>query len=150
MTDTILPLGNSPELHQTLFSLRPGELSQPIQIDSGFVILTPKNISQAHQATLAEVHDNALADYQHEKSLDLARSRAEELSKRVRAGEDFDKVAEFLGSYGEEIRSLRSNWLDSRRWHQPPARRRLYSFRRADRESDSKRGKLGCLSHLVA
>ncbi len=97
MTDTIMPLGNSPELHQTLFSLRPGELSQPIQIDSGFVIITPKNISRAHQATLAEVHDKALADYQHEKSLDLARSRSEELSKRVRAGEDFDKVASSLG-----------------------------------------------------
>jgi peptidyl-prolyl cis-trans isomerase D len=97
MTDAIMPLGNSPELHQTLFSLRLGELSQPIQIDSGFVIITPKNVSPAHQATLAEVHDQALADYQHEKSLDLARSRAEELSKRVRAGEEFDKVASSLG-----------------------------------------------------
>jgi peptidyl-prolyl cis-trans isomerase D len=97
ITDTIMPLGNSPELHQTLFSLRPGELSQPMPIDSGFVIITPKNISPAHQATLAEIHDQALADYQHEKSIDLARSRAEELSKRVRAGEDFDKVAGSLG-----------------------------------------------------
>lgn len=97
MTDTILPLGNSPELHQTLFALHTGELSQPIQIDSGFVIITPKNISPAHQATLAEVHDQVLTDYQHEKSVDLARSRAEELSKRVRAGEDFEKVASSLG-----------------------------------------------------
>ena len=97
MTDTIMPLGNSQELHQTLFSLRLGELSQPIQIDTGFVIITPKNVSPAHQATLAEVHDQALADYQHERSIDLARSRAEELSKRVRAGEDFDKVASSLG-----------------------------------------------------
>jgi peptidyl-prolyl cis-trans isomerase D len=97
MTDTIMPLGNSPELHQTLFALHTGELSQPIQIDSGFVIITPKTVSPAHQATLAEVHDQALADYQHEKSLDLAHSRAEELSKRVRAGEDFDKVASSLG-----------------------------------------------------
>ena len=61
------------------------------------MIITPKNVSPAHQATLAEVHDQALADYQHEKSIDLARSRAEELSKRVRAGEDFDKVASSLG-----------------------------------------------------
>jgi peptidyl-prolyl cis-trans isomerase D len=97
VTDTIMPLGNSPQLHQMLFALHPGELSQPLQIDSGFVIITPKNISQAHQATLAEVHDQVLADYQHEKSLALARSSAEELSKRVRAGEDFDKVAASLG-----------------------------------------------------
>jgi peptidyl-prolyl cis-trans isomerase D len=97
VTDTIMPLGNSPELHQTLFALHPGELSQPIQIDSGFVILTVKNVSPAHQATLEEVHDQALADYQHEKSIDVARSRAEELSKRAKAGEDFEKAAKSLG-----------------------------------------------------
>lgn len=97
VTDPILPLGNSPELHQALFALRTGELSQPISIDSGYAILTVKDIQSAHQATLAEVHDRALADYQSEKSVDLAHARAEELSKRAQAGEDFDKVAKSLG-----------------------------------------------------
>ncbi len=96
VTDPILPLGNSPELHQVLFGLHSGELSQPIQIESGFVILTVKDILQAHQGTLAEVRDRVLADYQHEKSIDLASSRAQELSKRAQAGEDFDKVAKSL------------------------------------------------------
>jgi peptidyl-prolyl cis-trans isomerase D len=95
-TDPILPLGNSPELHQVLFGLHPGELSQPIQIESGFVILTVKDILEAHQGTLAEVHDRVLADYQREKSVDLANARAEELSKRAQAGEDFDKAAKAL------------------------------------------------------
>jgi peptidyl-prolyl cis-trans isomerase D len=95
--DPILPLGNSPELESTLFSLRTGELSQPIQIDSGWVIITVKDIQSAHQATLAEVHDQALADYQKEQSVNLAHSRAEELSKRVKSGEDFDKAAKDLG-----------------------------------------------------
>ena len=96
ITDPILPLGNAPELHQVLFALHSGELSQPIQIESGFVILTVKDVLQAHQGTLAEVHDRVLADYQHEKSTDLASSRALELSKRAQAGEDFDKVAKSL------------------------------------------------------
>jgi peptidyl-prolyl cis-trans isomerase D len=96
ITDPILPLGNAQELHQVLFALHSGELSQPIQIESGFVILTVKDIFQAHQGTLAEVHDRVLADYQHEKSIDLASSRALELSKRAQAGEDFDKVAKSL------------------------------------------------------
>jgi peptidyl-prolyl cis-trans isomerase D len=56
-TDPNLPLGTSPELHAALFSLRAGELSQPIQIESGFVIVTPKEIQQAHQAMLDEVKD---------------------------------------------------------------------------------------------
>ena len=96
VTDTILPLGNSPELHQDLFALHPGELSQPIQVDSGFVIVTVKEVFPAHQATLAEVRDRVLADYQHEKSLDLARTRAGDLAKRAQAGEDFAKVAKSL------------------------------------------------------
>jgi len=95
-TDPILPLGNSPELHQVLFGLHTGELSQPIQIESGFVILTVKEVLQAHQGTLAEVHDRVLADYQREKSFDLASARAQELSKRAQAGEDFDKAAKEL------------------------------------------------------
>ncbi len=97
ITDPILPLGDSADLHQALFELRPGELSAPIQIETGFVILTPKDIQPPHQGTLAEVHDQVLADYQREKSIDLARTRAEELSKRASGGESFDQVAKSLG-----------------------------------------------------
>lgn len=95
-TDPILPLGNAPELHQVLFGLHSGELSQPFQIESGFVILTVKDVLPAHQGTLAEVHDRVLADCQHEKSIALASARAQELSKRAQAGEAFDKVAKSL------------------------------------------------------
>jgi peptidyl-prolyl cis-trans isomerase D len=95
-TDTLLPLGDAPELRQALFALHPGEISRPIQVESGFAIITPKDILPAHQATLEEVHDRVLADYQHEKSIDLARSRAQEFSKRAQGGEDFDKVAKSL------------------------------------------------------
>jgi peptidyl-prolyl cis-trans isomerase D len=96
-TDAILPLGNSPQLHQALFQLRQGELSDPIQIDSGYVILTVEDISPAHQGTLAEVHDRALADYQKEKSVDLARNRAEKLAKDAQTGKDLDQAAKSLG-----------------------------------------------------
>jgi parvulin-like peptidyl-prolyl isomerase len=55
-----------------------------------------KDVLEAHQGTLAEVHDRVLADYQREKSFDLASARAQELSKRAQAGEDFDKAAKSL------------------------------------------------------
>ena len=96
ITEPAGPLGNSSDLHQTLFQLRPGELSQPVQVDAGFAILTVKDILPAHQATFAEVHDRVLADYQREKSVDLARARAEDLAKRAQAGEAFDKAAKSL------------------------------------------------------
>jgi peptidyl-prolyl cis-trans isomerase D len=97
VTDPIGELGNSPELHQILFQLRPGELSQPLQVPQGFVILTPKDIQPAHQGTLAEVRDKVLADYQQEKSVELARTKAQELAKRVQSGESFDQAAKALG-----------------------------------------------------
>jgi parvulin-like peptidyl-prolyl isomerase len=93
----LLPLGDSADLHQALFELRPGELSAPIQVEAGFVILTPKDTQAAHPGTLAEVHDQVLADYQREKSIDLARTRAQDLAKLASSGESFDQAAKSLG-----------------------------------------------------
>jgi peptidyl-prolyl cis-trans isomerase D len=95
-TDPVSAFGNSAELRSSLFQLRPGELSQPIQTAQGFVIITPKDTVSAHQGTLAEVRDRVLADYQQEKSLELARSKAEELSKLAQGGEALDKAAKSL------------------------------------------------------
>lgn len=96
ITEPLGNFGNAPDLHQILFGLHPGELSPPTQIDNGYVILTVKDVLPAHQGTLAEVRDRVLADYQREKSVDLARARAEELSKRAAAGEPLDKAAKAL------------------------------------------------------
>lgn len=96
VTEPVGDLGNSSDLHQTLFELGVSELSQPLHIDRGFVILTVKEIVKPHQGTLAEVHDRVLADYQQEKSVELARNKAEDLAKRVQSGEAFDKAAKAL------------------------------------------------------
>lgn len=97
VTEAVGQLGNTPDLHQVLFSLHPGELSQPLPIDNGYVILTVTKIVPGHQGTLAEVHDQALADYQKEKSIDLARARVDQLSKLVQGGQSFDQAAKSLG-----------------------------------------------------
>ncbi len=97
VADPILSLGMSSDLHQVLFELRPGELSAPLQVERGIVILTVKDVLPAHQGTLAEVRDRVLADYQEEKSVELARAKADELSKRAQGGEAFDKAAKALG-----------------------------------------------------
>jgi peptidyl-prolyl cis-trans isomerase D len=95
-TEPVGKLGNTPDLHQILFEQRPGELSQPLRLDSGYVILTVKDILPAHQGTLTEVHDAVLADYQHDKSLDAAKAKASDLAKLVAGGEAFDKAAKSL------------------------------------------------------
>src|SRR5580658_8316036 len=95
-TEPILAFGSSQDVRTALFQLRPGELSQPIQAPQGFAIITPKDIQPAHQGTLAEIHDRVLTDYQREKSLELAQSRAQELAKLAKGAEAFNKAAQSL------------------------------------------------------
>jgi hypothetical protein len=46
---------------------------------------------------LAEVHDRVASDLRHGKAVELARSRAEELAKRTKGGENFAAAAKALG-----------------------------------------------------
>ncbi|HXN28617.1 MAG TPA: peptidyl-prolyl cis-trans isomerase, partial [Candidatus Acidoferrales bacterium] len=94
--DPVAAFANSPDVRTAVFQLRPGELSQPIQTPQGIAIVTPKDIQAAHQGTFAEVRSRVLADYQQEKSLELAKSKADELAKLAKGGEPFDKAAKSL------------------------------------------------------
>ena len=97
-TDALGDLGNSPDLHQTLSSLRAGEVSAPLRLDRGWAIVSVKDIQAAHQGTLAEVRDKVLADYRRDNSVQLARTKAEDLAKRAKAGEPLAKAAKALGA----------------------------------------------------
>src|SRR5580765_5478255 len=96
-TDPLLELGNSPEIKDAIFRLREGEVSQPIRTDRGYIVLTLKQTIPAHPGSLDEVREKLVASLKQEKALQLARSKAEELSKRGKAGEKFDVVAKALG-----------------------------------------------------
>lgn len=97
VTDPVGSLGSASALQEALFSLHPGELSQPVSIDRGYVILSVDKIVAGHQGTLAEVRDRVLADYRKRKAQDLAGQKAEELAKDVKGGTAFDKAAKSLG-----------------------------------------------------
>jgi peptidyl-prolyl cis-trans isomerase D len=90
-------LGNAPGLLDNVFRLRVGDLSAPARTDRGYVVFSVQEIQPTHPATLVEVRDRVLADYRHEKALDLAKTRAEELGKRVKSGENFATAAKALG-----------------------------------------------------
>ncbi|MFZ3215865.1 MAG: peptidyl-prolyl cis-trans isomerase [Candidatus Acidiferrales bacterium] len=96
VTDPVTAFANSQDLRTAVFQLRPGELSQPIQIPQGFAIVTLKDIQAGHQGAFAEVRDRVLNDYRQEKSLELAKSKAEDLAKLAKGGEAFDKAAKSL------------------------------------------------------
>jgi peptidyl-prolyl cis-trans isomerase D len=60
-------------------------------------VLSVKELQGAHQGTFAEVRDRILADWKRDKAADLARSKAQELSKRLQAGESIQSAAKALG-----------------------------------------------------
>jgi peptidyl-prolyl cis-trans isomerase D len=96
-TDPLIELANSKEAKDAIFSLKQGEVSLPVRTDRGYVVLSMKSIQQAHPGSLDEVRDRVITDLKREKSTELAKSKADELSRRVKAGEKFDATAKALG-----------------------------------------------------
>jgi peptidyl-prolyl cis-trans isomerase D len=96
-TDPLLELGNSQDVKDEIFRLKAGELSLPVRTDRGYVVLSLKEKQAAHQGSLEEVRDRVISDLKREKSTELAKSRSEELARRVKAGEKFDAAAKALG-----------------------------------------------------
>jgi peptidyl-prolyl cis-trans isomerase D len=96
-TDQVLELGNSKEIKDAMFRLRTGEVSLPIRTDRGYVVLSVKDIQPAHQGTLEEVRARVISDIQKEKAAQEVVTKADELSRRVKAGEKFDAAAKSLG-----------------------------------------------------
>jgi peptidyl-prolyl cis-trans isomerase D len=97
VTDPILELGNSKEVKDAIFRLRQNELSLPIRTDRGYVVLSVQQITPAHQGSLEEVREQVVNDLKQEEAGKLAKTKAEELAKRVKAGEKFEAAAKALG-----------------------------------------------------
>ena len=97
--------------------------SAPIK---GYAVLSLKDMQPAHPATLAEVHDTVFADYRREKAVDLAKTDADELGRRAKAGQDLDKAAKAMG-----LRYRRATWspawLSSRDWQRQPNSTRVHN-----------------------
>ena len=90
-------LGNAPGLMDTIFNQRVGDVGAPIRTDAGYVVLSVKEIQPSHPAVLAEVRDRVSSDFRHEKAVELAKSRADELAKRTKSGENLAAAAKALG-----------------------------------------------------
>jgi peptidyl-prolyl cis-trans isomerase D len=97
VTDPLLELGNSADVKDAIFRLRPGELGGPIRTDRGYVVLSLKEVLPAHQGSLEEVRDRVVTELKQQKSNELARAKSDDLIKRVKAGEKFDAAAKALG-----------------------------------------------------
>jgi peptidyl-prolyl cis-trans isomerase D len=96
-TQPLPELGNAPGLMDGIFRQRVGDVGAPIRTDAGYVVVSVKDIQPSHPATLAEVHDRVASDYRRGKAVELAKARADELTKRAKSGENFNAAAKALG-----------------------------------------------------
>lgn len=90
-------LGTAPGLMDTIFHQRQGDPSAPVRTDLGYAVVSVKDIQASHAATLAEVRDRVTTDFRRAKSIELAKTRADEVAKRAKAGENLAAVAKSLG-----------------------------------------------------
>jgi len=95
--EPVLELGNGQDVKDEIFHLRQGDLSLPLRTDRGYVVLSLQQSLSAHQGTLEEVRDKIVSEYKQQKSNELAKTKAEELEKRVKSGEKFAAAAKALG-----------------------------------------------------
>ena len=95
--EAVLELGNGQDVKDEVFKLRQGDLSLPLRTDRGYVVLSLRQSMPAHPGTLEEVRDKLITDLKQQKSNDLALSKANELEKRVKAGEKFAAAAKAIG-----------------------------------------------------
>ncbi len=96
-TEPVFELGNTKEVRDAILALRAGELSLPVHTDRGYVVLQLKQVLPAHAATLEEVRDKVSTDLKDQKAEELAKSKADDLEKRVKSGEKFAAAAKSLG-----------------------------------------------------
>jgi peptidyl-prolyl cis-trans isomerase D len=96
-TEPVFELGTSKELRDQILALRTGELSLPVKTDRGYVVMALKQVLPAHPGTLEEVRDKVVSDLKEQKGIELARTKATDLEKRVKSGEKFDSAAKALG-----------------------------------------------------
>jgi len=95
-TDPLLELGNSQDIKDAIFRLRTGELSAPVRTDRGYVVVALKEVQPAHQGSLEEVRGRVITELKQQKATELARMKAGDLMKRVKAGENFVAAAKAL------------------------------------------------------
>jgi peptidyl-prolyl cis-trans isomerase D len=95
--EPVLELGNGQDVKDEIFRLRQGDLSLPLRTDRGYVVLSLQQSLSAHQGTLEEVREKVVSEFKQQQANALAKTKAEDLEKRVKAGEKFAAAAKALG-----------------------------------------------------
>jgi len=90
---------------QAVFALKKGELSSIVEIGTGYVIIFVDDIKESVVPELSAVRDRAIADFKKVKSVELARTAAEDMLKMVKEKQSWPtsldrKESEYLKRVG--------------------------------------------------
>ncbi|HVN80862.1 MAG TPA: peptidyl-prolyl cis-trans isomerase [Terriglobia bacterium] len=89
-------LGSSQDFSNRVFSLKPKEIAAPVRIPSGFGIPQLEEVKAPRIPDFAEVRARVEEDYRSTKAVDLARSKAQEVASRAKAGTSLEALAKEL------------------------------------------------------
>jgi len=113
-------IGNDPQVSSMAFSLQQEELSRPLNLPKGVLVAALKERQESRLPELNEVRKQVEAAYRKAKSVDLARTAAEELLKAVQEGSTLagaakkqsfkvEETGEFSRSYGGFVPRIGNN-----------------------------------------
>jgi peptidyl-prolyl cis-trans isomerase D len=107
-------LPESEQLIMDAFESDKGIENDPITTkNDGFVYYEVRDIKPAHDRTLAEVHDKALADWMAEEATSRLGAKASEMEKKVKAGASLDEIATELKLEKETKRGVKRDSNDA-------------------------------------
>ncbi len=96
-TEAIPGLGLQPAIAQAALSLKPQEISKPISLDDGIMLLQVLNRQESVLPPLAQIKDRVAEAARLEKAREAAAQEAKKILARLHKGETLAKVAAPLG-----------------------------------------------------
>jgi peptidyl-prolyl cis-trans isomerase D len=96
--DWVPGIGRQPEVASTVFAMKKGEVSKPVQIPRGWAILFLKDIYPPHTQTLAEVEPRVRQELVTQKLQQAALDRLTQAKQELAQGKTLDQVAAELGT----------------------------------------------------
>lgn len=91
-----------------LFSMQPGQISDPVKTQYGYHIIRLDEIRPAHVRTLAEAHTQVESEYRRDQAGEIFGDRQEQLQQKLESGgsTDLEALAKQFGLQTGEIRDF--------------------------------------------
>jgi peptidyl-prolyl cis-trans isomerase D len=94
--EPIAGIGLAPQVSQTAFTMKEGEVSEPLRTQQGFAFITVTGKQDPYVPKLDEVKTKVREDVLTQKAIEAARQKAASISAALKSG-DFEKAAKAAG-----------------------------------------------------